>query len=149
MDILERLYFCFRVTPYNHRSVRSLKKMPKVYLWDWSSIKDRGARFENLVAVHLLKVKHFLEDYEGYDIGLYYLRDVSRREVDFLVTYDKEPWFAVECKTTSRAVNPSLVYFGERLRIPYLYQITLEEGKDILDGKVRLMPASRFLTALP
>ncbi|MBW2016151.1 MAG: ATP-binding protein [Deltaproteobacteria bacterium] len=149
MDILERLYFCFRITPYSHRSVRSLKKMPKVYLWDWSSVKDQGARFENLVAAHLLKLKHFLEDYEGYDIGLHYLRDVSKREVDFLVTYDKKPWFAVECKTTSRAVNPALIYFAERLEIPYLYQVTMEEGKDVLDGKVRLMPAGRFLAALP
>jgi len=149
MDILERFYFCFRIAPYSHRSVRSLKKMPKVYLWDWSSVKDQGARFENLVAGHLLKLKHFLEDYEGYDIGLYYLRDVSKREVDFLVTYDKKPWFAVECKTTSRAVNPALIYFGERLEIPYLYQVSLEEGEDVLNGKVRLMPAGRFLAAFP
>lgn len=149
MDILERLYFCFRIPPYSHRSVRSLKKMPKVYLWDWSSVKDQGARFENLVAAHLLKLKHFLEDYEGYNIGLHYLRDVSKREVDFLVTYNKKPWFAVECKTRSRALNPALIYFGERLEIPYLYQVTLEEGKDVLDGKVRLMPASRFLAAFP
>ena len=149
VDILERLYFCFRIAPYSHRSVRSLKKMPKVYLWDWSSVKEQGARFENLVAGHLLKLKHFLEDYEGYDIGLYYLRDVFKREVDFLVTYDKKPWFAVECKTTGRAVNPALTYFGERLEIPYLYQISLEQGEDVLDDKVRVMPASRFLAAFP
>jgi len=149
MDILERLYFCFRIAPFSHRSVRSLKKMPKVYLWDWSSVKEQGARFENFVAGHLLKLKHFLEDYEGYDIGLYYLRDVFKREVDFLVTYDKKPWFAVECKTTGRAVNPALTYFGERLEIPYLYQISLEQGEDVLDDKVRVMPASRFLAAFP
>jgi len=149
MDILERLYFCFRIAPFSHRSVRSLKKMPKVYLWDWSSVREQGARFENLVAGHLLKLKHFLEDYEGYDIGLYYLRDVFKREVDFLVTYDKKPWFAVECKTTGRAVNPALTYFGERLEIPYLYQISLEQGEDVLDDKVRVMPASRFLAAFP
>jgi len=149
MDILERLYFCFRIYPFTHRAVRALKKTAKVYLWDWSPIRDEGARFENLVACHLLKLKHFLEDHEGYRIGLHYLRDISKREVDFLVTVDKKPWFAVECKMSSDAASPALNYFGERLKIPYLYQVTLEESGDVLDGRVRIMPASRFLSALP
>jgi predicted AAA+ superfamily ATPase len=149
MEILERLYFCFRIGPFSHSAVRSLKKATKVYLWDWSSIENEGPRFENLVAGHLLKMRHALEDQEGYRIGLYYLRDASKREVDFLVTHGKNPWFAVECKTSSRDVNPALTYFGERLKIPYLYQLTLEAGGDILDGRVRVMPATRFLAALP
>ena len=90
-----------------------------------------------------------MEDQEGYRIGLYYLRDASKREVDFLVTVGKKPWFAVECKTASRTVNPALNYFGQRLSIPYLYQLTLEPGDDYLDGRVRVMPASKFLAALP
>lgn len=149
MDILERLYFCFRIGPFSHRAVRSLKKASKVYLWDWSSIEDKGRRFENLVAGHLLKMCHALEDQEGYRIGLHYLRDANKREVDFLVTYNKRPWFAVECKTSGRDVNPALYYFGERLGIPYLYQLTLEHGDDVLDGRVRVMPAAKFLSALP
>jgi predicted AAA+ superfamily ATPase len=149
MEILERLYFCFRISPFTHSAVRSLKKAPKVYLWDWSPVPSEGARFENLVAGHLLKLKHLLEDQEGYRIGLYYLRDVSKREVDFLVTAGKKPWFAVECKAASRAVNPALNYFGQRLNVPYLYQLTLAPGDDYLDGRVRVMPASKFLAALP
>ena len=149
MDILERLYLCFRVTPYTHKAVRSLKKAAKVYLWDWSSLRDKGARFENLVAGHLLKLKHALEDQEGYRIGLHYLRDVNKREVDFLVTWEKKPWFAVECKTGTRSLNPSLNYFGDRLHIPFLYQVTLEERDDVMDGRVRMMPASKFLSAFP
>ena len=30
MDILEKLYFCFRISPFTHKSVRSLKKASKV-----------------------------------------------------------------------------------------------------------------------
>lgn len=149
IDIFERLYFCFAVTPFVHNTVRSLKKPPKLYLWDWSVVPDKGARFENLVACHLLKMKHALEDQEGLDIGLHYLRDTSKREVDFLVTYDQKPWFAIECKITSRSVNPALRYFGERLNIPYLYQLSLEREEDVYDGKVRVMPAAKFLSSLP
>lgn len=38
---------------------------------------------------------------------------------------------------------------AKRLDIPHLYQISLEGSEDILDGKVRIMPAGRFLAALP
>jgi len=149
VDILERLYYCYLVTPYAHSTVRSLRKAPKLYLWDWSVIADEGSRFENLIAGHLLKMCHFLEDREGYRMGLHYLRDVSKREVDFLVSVDKKPWFAVECKMSGHSVNPSLRYFGERLQIPYLYQVSLRGSDDLLDGRVRIMPAARFLCALP
>ncbi|HBE44779.1 MAG TPA: AAA family ATPase [Deltaproteobacteria bacterium] len=149
IGIFERLYFCFTITPFARSKVRSLKKIPKLYLWDWSSVSDPGARFENLVACHLLKMKHALEDQEGFNIGLYYLRDISKREVDFLVTYNEKPWFAVECSIGGRSINSALYYFGKRLNIPYLYQISLEGEDDVYDGDVRVMSAGKFLTALP
>jgi hypothetical protein len=149
LEILERLYYCFRVSPYSARPIRSLKKASKAYLWDWSGVAGEGARFENLVAGHLLKLKHTLEDQEGYRLGLHYLRDVDKREVDFLVTAEGKPWFAVECKISDRAASPALRYFGDRLQIPWLYQITLQGQEDILDGPVRVMPAAKFLAALP
>ena len=36
----------------------------------------------------------------------------------------------------------------ERAGIPYLYQLTLESGKDFLNSRVRAMPAAKFLAAL-
>jgi predicted AAA+ superfamily ATPase len=149
IDILERLYFCFRVPPLTHSAVRSLKKTAKVYLWDWTMASNEGSRFENLIACHLLKMKHSLEDQEGYRIGLYYLRDASKREVDFLVTNDEKPWFAVECKTSRSSVSPALHYFGKRLSIPFMYQVSLEGTEDVLDSGIRIMPAGKFLSALP
>jgi predicted AAA+ superfamily ATPase len=149
MEILDRLYFCYRISPFTHKAVRALKKASKLYLWDWSSVPDEGPRFENLVAGHLLKLKHALEDQEGYRVGLHYLRDADKREADFFMTFDKKPWFAVECKVKPDSPSKSLRYFGERLRIPYLFQIHMEGKDDILDQGVRVMPAGKFLTALP
>jgi len=45
--------------------------------------------------------------------------------------------------------NAALIYFGERLKIPYLYQLTFEGQEDILDNNIRVMPAAKFLAALP
>ncbi|MBW2108957.1 MAG: hypothetical protein JRI36_09870 [Deltaproteobacteria bacterium] len=39
--------------------------------------------------------------------------------------------------------------FENRVDIPYLYQITLEGREDILDSRVRVMPAAKFLASLP
>src|SRR4030066_16236 len=103
MDILERFYYHFRIYPFHHKKIRSLKKEPKLYLWDWSEVPDeRGARLENIVASHLLKMCHFLNDVEGYKTDLHFLRDAEAREVDFLVTESGKPWFAVEVKSNSR-----------------------------------------------
>jgi uncharacterized protein len=148
VDILDRLYFLFRLEPFVSTRVRGLKKMPKAYLWDWGLVADRGARFENLMAGHLLKLCHLLQDRDGFDARLHYLRDRDGREVDFLVTIGRRPWFAVEAKLTETAIDPSIVYFRDRLRIPFTYQVVLHGERDFVENGVRCLPASRFLTAL-
>ncbi len=148
MDVLERFYYHFRVYPYATTAVKSLRKQAKAYLWDWSPIADEGARFENLVASHLLKLVHWLHDAEGYTTDLFYLRDIEGREVDFLVTVNRKPWFAVEVKQSDTALHKPLLYFGERLRIPFLYQVVRQPNVDVLQGRVRIVSADTFLSAL-
>ena len=148
MDILDRLYYIFRVRPFASSAVKSLRKMPKIYLWDPSSVAAPGPRFENLVALHLLKLCHYLNDHEGYRAELHYLRDRFGREVDFLVTLDRKPWFAVEAKVHETEIDPALIYFRERLRIPWSYQVVLESDRDYLQEGVRCLPARLFLAAL-
>jgi predicted AAA+ superfamily ATPase len=149
MELLERLYHLFRVRPFGGPRVRTLKKMPKAYLWDTSLVSEPGPRFENLVALHLLKLCHSLEDREGHPVALHYLRDRSGREVDFLVTAGRRPWFAVEAKLSETRIDRSLIYFRERMAIPWVYQVVLESDRDFLQDGVRLVPAHRFLGALP
>jgi predicted AAA+ superfamily ATPase len=147
LDVLERLYFLFRVPPFATRRVRALHKPNKVYVWDWSLVDAPGPRFENLIASHLLKLCHWLEDVEGFPVRLHYLRDTAQREVDFLVTAKNNPWFAVEAKLDNGEPSPHLRYFGERLAIPHLYQVTLQGDRDQLRGGIRVVPAAKFLAA--
>lgn len=148
LEILERLYHVVRVPPFVAGRVRALRKMPKIYLWDWCLVASPGARFENLVALHLLKLCHLLVDQEGYSVDLHYLRDRDGREVDFLVTLEGRPWFAVEAKLAASRPDPSLLYFRDRLEIPWVYQVSLEGDRDVVERGIRLLPASRFLGAL-
>jgi predicted AAA+ superfamily ATPase len=147
LTILEHLYVCFRVPPFGAPRIRAVKKEKKLYLWDWSPVPGDGARLENLVACHLLKYCHWLEDTEGHRMELRYLRDTSRREVDFVVLRGGRPEFAVECKTGERGLSPAVRYFAERTPIPRFYQVHLGEG-DYESGRVRVLPFPRFCEQL-
>ena len=121
----ERLYLCYRVAPFGSAAIRAVRKERKLYFWDWSRVDDPGARFENLVAGHLLKYCHFIEDTEGYAMELRFLRDTDGREIDFVVLRDGRPEFAVECKSGERGASPACRYVRERTAIPRFYQVHL------------------------
>ncbi|MBI2335736.1 MAG: ATP-binding protein [Deltaproteobacteria bacterium] len=147
-DVFEQFYYCFRIPPYQTRKVAAVKKEKKLYLWDWSSIKNEGAKLENMVASHLLKFCHYLVDVEGYKAELHFLRDSTGKELDFLITIDRQPWFAVEVKNHDTQIASSLYYFKKRLNIPQVYQVTTDENQDYEKKGIRVMPASQFLTGL-
>jgi len=148
VDILERFYYHFRVYPFAFKTIKSLRREPKMYLWDWSQITDSAVRLENLTGSHLLKTVHFLFDALGYKAELFFLRDIDGREVDFLITIDKKPWFAVEVKLTDEQISPALKYFQQKLKIPYVYQVIGASGLDYWQNSIRLISADKFLTAL-
>lgn len=148
LNILESYYYHFRIYPFKGKNYRSLKKDAKLYLWDWSEISDDAARFENCIASHLLKLVHFLYDYEGYNAKLYYLRNVDKKEVDFLVTIDEKPWFCVEAKTNDATISSNIFYFKKKLNIPFSYQVIKKENVDMFSNGVRVVSADKFLTGL-
>jgi len=148
MDVLERLHYVFRIPPFASRRDSTLQKTPRTYLWDSSLVPSKTPRFENLLALHLLKFCHFLSDAEGHRCDLHYLRDRYGREVGFLVTSGRKPWFAVEAKLSETRIDPALPYYRDSLRIPYVYQVTLSGARDFVEDGVRCLPARLFLGAL-
>lgn len=145
VEILEKFYYHFRIYPFKNRLQGSLKKEPKLFLWDWSEIKDEGARLENMVAVHLLKLCHYLADVEGHMAGLNFLRNKQKQEVNFLVTIDNTPWFCVEVKKSMEPNISALKYFSAGLKIPYLYKVVDARGVDLIKDNVRIISVEKFL----
>lgn len=144
VQILDNVYFSYRISPYGSPKIRSVKKEQKLYLWDWSSIEEKGFRFENMVASHLLKYCHFKEDSEGEKMELRFLRDTDKREIDFVVLKNKKPIFAVECKYGERNPSPHIEYFGNRTNIPKFYQVHLGERHVEINDKFTILPFHRF-----
>ncbi len=148
MRILEQLYAVFPLRPYAARITRSLRQMPKYYLYDWSELEDEGARFENLVASHLLKAAHLWTDAGDADVELRYLRDREHREVDFLMLRDGRPWFLLESKLADSQVSESLRTFANRLAVPGI-QLLARGGTCRREGNLWVVSADRWLGLLP
>ncbi|NOZ77885.1 MAG: ATP-binding protein [Acidobacteria bacterium] len=151
--MLESLYVCFSLPPWSKNVARALRKERKVYLWDWSHVDDPGARAENFVASALLKSVHLWTDRGDGEFGLFFLRDKEKREVDFLVTRDGEPWFLVEVKTSGKAsLSPSLERFQEQTGARHAFQVALDlpfVGWDCFTvARAVIVPARTFLAQL-
>ncbi|MBN1410914.1 MAG: DUF4143 domain-containing protein [Spirochaetales bacterium] len=148
LNVFENLYYSYRVYPFNNTRIKSLKKEAKLYLWDWSEIESEGAKLENMVAGHLLKMCHFLVDAYGHEVMLYYIRDTEGREVDFLVTWKGKPWFAVEVKMSDDKPSRHLIYFKEKLGIPFCYQVIKNYDRRVVTRDVQLVSLDIFLSGL-
>ena len=150
---LENMYYCYLIRPWFKNVPKSLRKQPKVYLWDWSTVTDPGARYENLIASHLLKAVHYWTDAGFADYGLYFLRDKTKREVDFLITKNQSPWILIEAKSSgSKAVSPHLKYFHKLLSAEHAFQIISDAPYVELDcftmKKPVKVPIQTFLSQL-
>jgi hypothetical protein len=149
LSILERLYAIVRLPPFGAPRIRAVKKARKHYHVDWSLVPGDGPRFENLVALHLLKWVHFESDARGRDLDLRFFRDVDGRETDFVVLENGRPIRLVEAKWADDAIAPGLRYLKARFPSAEAWQISATGKKDYLspDG-IRVAPAVGFLGGL-
>jgi uncharacterized protein len=146
MEILERLYLIFRLSPFGSPKLRAVRKEQKHYHFDWTLVSDPSFRFENLIACHMLKYCNFLEDSEGENIELRYFRDTDKREVDFVLMKDRKPWKFIECKMKDKNVSPHLRYLKAKFPTVDSFQVCYEDNVDFVtpDG-IRVLSARRFL----
>ena len=146
LDLLEDLYVVFRVFPYHRNVARALLKGPKFYFYDNAMVQgDSGVRLENLVACALLKEMHRVQDVQGEDLGLHYVRDKDGREIDFLVTRDRQPWRMIEVKWKDAAPSANFKRFLAAETLHRLQVVgELAQSKSFPNG-LRVEPAKEFL----
>ncbi|MDZ4224373.1 MAG: DUF4143 domain-containing protein [bacterium] len=148
LETLEKLFIVFTLKPFEKKLNRSVHKERKLYFWDWSQVKDEGARFENFVASHLWKAVQMWRDLGMGDFELWFLRDRSRRETDFCITKEGKPWLLVEAKLSETQVSESLHYFSNRLVVPAV-QLVSTKGVEKRMGPIPVISADRWLLQLP
>lgn len=152
VDLLGRLHYGFLLRPWFANVRRSLRKEPKWYLRDWSTIDDPGARAETLVACHLLKAVEGWTDLGLGRFELRYLRDKQQREVDFLVIRDRKPWFLVEVKQSDSRLSGSLEHFQKETRASHAFQVVMDrpyvEANAFAISAPTVVPARTLLSQL-
>jgi predicted AAA+ superfamily ATPase len=152
IELLEALYFCYRIRPYSKNIKNSLRKEPKLFLYDWALVTNPGARFENMVASHLLKSCNAWTDCAMGEFELHYIRDKQKREVDFLVTKNDNPFALIEVKSGQSTPTSALVHYQKMLQPQFCIQVVkdLKAEKSTLFAYpgIQIMSARRFLGSL-
>ena len=150
---LSDLHLGFIVRPWFRNVSRSLRKEPKWYVRDWAAVSHPGRRAETFIAAHLLKAVEGWTDLGLGDFELGYLRDKQKREVDFVVVRDGEPWFLVEAKADDARPGPALEYFQQQVDAPFAFQVAVrpayvDQNCFASPGPPLAVPARTFLSQL-
>jgi hypothetical protein len=73
----------------------------------------------------LLKAVEYWTDMGFGTFELRYLRDKQKREVDFLVVRDDQPWFLIEVKQSETALSPALHHFQQQTGAKHAFQMVM------------------------
>lgn len=152
LDIFERFFLAFSISPWTAKIARAIQKERKVYLWDIPTIKDPAARFENMVACELWRAITGWNDMGYGNFALYFIKNKEQQEVDFLISKDREPFLLIEAKLSDTRPSSALRKFQNSLHIPAI-QLTNKGGSFQInnngDQQILIAPAYQWLAGLP
>jgi predicted AAA+ superfamily ATPase len=152
LDVLQRFYLLFSIPTWTPRIVRAIRKETKAYLLNYALIDDPARRFENMVALELLRAVSSWTDLGYGSFSLHFIRDKEKREVDFMIADGRKPILLVEAKLSDRQPSAGLARFQRRLNVPAVQLVNEGEEFRLLsrDGQKTLVaPAWQWLAQLP
>jgi len=145
IEVLNGVYLVFTISPWHRNIKRSIIKEKKLYFFEWSLLFDSGSRFENFLAVNLLRMAVRFTEIGLGNFEVYYIRDKEKREVDFALVKDNEPLALFEAKESDSSISKPGIFYSRKMNIP-LYQIVHKAKKvEAFPGNCFLIPASNFL----
>lgn len=152
LDLLQRFYLLFSIPTWTPRIVRAIRKETKAYLLNYALVDDSAKRFENMVALELLRAVSNWTDLGYGNFSLHFIRDKEKREVDFLIADGRTPILLVEAKLTDRRPSAELARFQQRLQVPAVQLVNEGEEFRLLSRESRktlVAPAWQWLAGLP
>ena len=148
IEALKKIYLVFSVMPWSRHIAKAIRKETKVYFYDWTMVSNQGARFENLVAVTLLRLVCRWNELGLGDFDLRYVRNHQGREVDFLLIKDNRPYALFEAKESDLGLSAAGSYFKDRLKTPYYQIVANFDGVEAWPDQKYIVAASRLLSLL-
>jgi hypothetical protein len=148
IKILEALFVVFKVAPYSKNIARSILKEPKIYFFDNGLVVgEEGAKFENFVAVSLLKHIYAMNDYKGENMSLKYLRTKDKKEIDFCILDSDKITEVIEVKNRDSKIASNLKYFCNKYQLKGT-QIVKELKREKSVNNINLLKAGTYLRNL-
>jgi len=145
IDVLNGVYLVFTISPWHRNITRSIIKEKKLYFFEWPLVFDSGLRFENLLAVNLLRMAVRFTEIGLGNFEVFYIRDKEKREVDFALVKDNKPVALFEAKESDSHISKPGRFYGKKMNLP-LFQIVHKAKKvEAFPGNCFVIPASNFL----
>lgn len=152
IKIFESFYLIFLVKPWTRKIARAITKERKLYLFDYAEISEPAAKFENMVALELLRAVSNWNDLGLGRFDLHYLRNREKEEVDFLISESHKPLLLIETKLADENISKNLLKFQTLLDVPAVQLVQEAEACRIMSNgsqKALIASAVRWLPFLP
>ncbi|MFN0117605.1 MAG: ATP-binding protein [Elusimicrobiota bacterium] len=152
LEVFDSFFLTFRLSPWTKKVSRAITKGQKLYFYDYVSVSDPGVRFENMVALELLRAVSNWTDLGLGDFSLHYIRNKEQQEVDFLIVNNRVPFLLVETKLSDDVLSKDLVKFQNILKIPAVQLVNKTGVSRLVSNekqKILIISASRWLSSLP
>jgi len=149
IDILESLCIVFTIRPFHRNVARAILKEPKLYFYDTGFVEgDEGVRLENTCAVCLWKHVQYLQDVEGEDVELTYIKTKEGKEVDFTLSRKKKATHLIEVKASDDSPAASLVAFAKKIPAAMAVQLVGNLRREQQIDRVAVVNAAKWLGQL-
>ncbi len=152
IEIFENFFMVFRIPPWSRKISRAITKEKKLYLFDYAGIESQAAKFENMVALELLRAVSNWNDFGLGNFSLHYLRNREKEEVDFLLSNNHKPFLLIEAKLSDDHPAKSLIKFQKILNIPAVQLVNKSGICKLVSNnnlKIMIISADHWLSLLP
>ena len=152
LNLFEKFYLIFRISPWTKKISRAILKEKKLYLYNYTEIQSESYRFENMVALELLRCIYSWNEYGYGKFNLHYIRNKDKEEVDFLITENNNPLLLIETKYGEETLSKNLINFQNKLNIPAVQLVNTKNTFKYLkngNNKILVVTAYRWLASLP
>ena len=152
IEIFENFFMVFRIPPWSQKISRAITKEKKLYLFDYAGIESLAAKFENMVALELLRAISNWNDLGLGNFSLHYLRNREKEEVDFLLSNNHNPFLLIEAKLFDDHAAKSLIKFQKILNIPAVQLVNKSGICKLVSNnnlKIMIISADHWLSLLP
>ncbi len=152
IEIFENFFMVFRLGPWTRKISRAITKEKKLYLFDYGGIESEAAKFENMVALELLRAISNWNDHGFGNFSLHYLRNRDGQEVDFLISNNHHPFLLIETKLSDDYASKSLIKFQKILNIPAVQLVNSDGICKLVSNnnlKIMIISADHWLSLLP